>query len=531
MSDDPDFGEDVSFEESVPVPASPPPAKVNGSHAVFDEESAEVQLLRGVLGSGDSTAFLSLPAAALNLPQSIRIQSALRAGVAWDDAGAMIKAARLPLADYVTLSSGFVTSALIGLHAAELRRKWLAKRREELLQDALKNPAIDIDSLVKSLAELTAEQAVKREVRPITSFAYPSADDPNVLLGNDDYLGRGGGFLFVSHAGAGKSSWAMQACMSWALGRPWLGIRCNGPLKTLIIQAEDSDRYIGKIQASFAHVNKLTPQEVTQVARNCVIVRLKGVSGAAFFAELRRLVEREKPDLVVINPIYLYAEGDIGRSEFAQPFLVGLDAINKDEKFAYILIHHTGKPQAKGTNGKRAEVEDWESVYMGFGSSYLANWPRCSALLEPKAGQAGKYSLKLGKGGLNAGIVREVEQGAGKRLEPVTRINLCHSTERMEVGGRDRPVYYWESYEEDPAKAEAQKRGGRPKAGEFNDYALCFPVGLAKALPLAEVRRACISKKSVARPTFDRYIDEWVREGNVRRDDSVFGIPKYYLPI
>lgn len=315
------------------------------------------------------------------------------------------------------------------------------------------------------------------QARPITSYAYPQDDDPNTLLGNDDYLGRGGGMLFVSHAGAGKSSWIMDACMMWALGRPWMGIKCNPTkerrgLKSLIVQAEDSDRYIGKVFASFAHVNKLTEPEIEQLKNNCVIVRLKGVCGEAFERALKKLTVDHAPDLVAINPTYLYAQGDISKSEFAQPFLVGLDRVNKEEKWAYILIHHTGKPGAKGKDGKRAETEDWESAYMGFGSSYFANWPRCSALLEPVSGAQGKYTIKLGKGGFNAGVTKQNEFGMGA-TEPTTRIAIRHSTERMDVAGRDKPVYYWEI--DDTPAPESTTKAGRPAKYKFEDFISIMP--------------------------------------------------------
>jgi hypothetical protein len=327
-------------------------------------------------------------------------------------------------------------------------------------------------------------------VRPITSYAYPSDDDPNMLLGSEDYLGRGGGLLFVSHAGAGKSSWAMDACMMWALGRAWMQIKAHQPRKTLIVQAEDSDRYIGKIFASFAHVNKLTPDDLGLLTANCVIIRLKGVSGQSFFTALAALVAEHNPDLVVINPIYLYAEGDITRSEYAQPFLLGLDAVNRGEKFAYILIHHTGKPQAKGNNGKRAEVEDWESAYMGFGSSYLANWPRATILLEPVAGQPGRYQIKLGKGGFNAGVTKEVPHGVGTRQETVTRIAVRHSTDRMLVGGKERPVFYWEVDTDTPAAETVESKAKRGRPAIDPTHILQFiPKGREKALPAGQIFR------------------------------------------
>lgn len=372
---------------------------------------------------------------------------------------------------------------------------------------------------------------VTQKVSPITSFAYPSDDDPNMLLGSEDYLGRGGGLLFVSHAGAGKSSWAMDACMMWALGRAWMGIKSHHPRKTLIIQAEDSDRYIGKIFASFAHVNKLNESELATLKENCVIIRLKGVSGPAFFTELKALTTLHNPDLVVINPIYLYAQGDITRSEFAQPFLLGLDDANRAEKFAYILIHHTGKPQAKGNNGKRAEVEDWESAYMGFGSSYLANWPRCTILLEPTSGHPGRYQIKLGKGGFNAGITRTVEQGAGTRQEPVTRVAIRHSTDRMSVGGRDRPVYYWEVDANPPAEDAEDKTStrahGRPQKYQFSDYRSLFPPKQSIGLPLNELHRALLANGEIKKNILHQICRRWQEEGDIEIID-VHGQPRRY---
>lgn len=343
------------------------------------------------------------------------------------------------------------------LQAIALRLKVAASSAEdpdEILADASER----MDALRASAGR------ARSKPKPITAYRYPESNDPNILLGSDDYLGRGGGMLFVSHAGAGKSSWIMDGCMTWALGQPWMGIKPNGKLRSLIVQAEDSDRYIGKISASFAHVHSLDDETAHEVGERCQIVRVKGVSGHLFFNELRLLIAEVKPDLVVINPIYLYAEGDIGRSEFTQPFLLALDALNKDEKFAYILIHHTGKPQVKGKDGKRAEVEDWESAYMGFGSSYLANWPRCTALLEPVSGKTGSYMIKLGKGGLNAGVTKKVPQGAGFRDELTTRIAIKHSSRRLPTG---KPVYFWEADTEtegvDSAEGETRRAGGRTK--------------------------------------------------------------------
>jgi hypothetical protein len=327
-----------------------------------------------------------------------------------------------------------------------------------------------VDDYIKSLQAIANNQAFAVDPgEPATSYDWPDGDDPNILLGNDDFLSRGGGFLLVSHASAGKSSLVLDQCMFWALGRPAYGIKCNGPLKSLIVQSEDSRRYIGKIVRSFCEANQLNALERAQLAHNVVITKVKGIMGEQFFSRLRKLIALHKPDLVVINPAYLYAEGDISKAEYAQPFLVGLDALNKEEKFGYIIVHHTGKPERKDSKGNRAAVEDWESVYMGFGSSYFANWPRCSALLERRPGDEERYVLKLGKGRKNAGVTRIRNHEGVMRVEPTTQIPLRYSTQKKLINGKERGLVYWESdtYEEG---APVQRGGVREGAGRKAKY-------------------------------------------------------------
>jgi len=385
----------------------------------------------------------------------------------------------------------------------------------------LPTPAVHCDMTVDDDGPISPAPTPKVAPRPITDFSYPTSDDPNILLGEDDYLGRGGGMLFVSHAGAGKSSWIMDACMTWALGLPWMGIRCARPLRSLIIQAEDSDRYIGKIFTSFAHVHDLSSTKRTQLSQKCHIVRLKGVAGPQFFDELRRLTTDFAPDLVIINPIYLYAQGDIGRSEFTQPFLLSLDAVNKDEKFAYILVHHTGKPAARDKTGARPNIDDWESAYMGFGSSYLANWPRCTALLEPVPGDdRGRFLIKLGKGGLNAGVMATKEHDGVLRKERTTRIPIRHSTEKMIVNDIERPVYYWvtdDAPQPDPEPAGSRGKGGRKPTHDFSEIKDYVPKATDRPQSLSAIFNKVRQESSIPRNSLRDLLVRLAKEGTLER--------------
>ncbi len=520
----------IDDDEEVPVETAPPLAVIDNPEAhvlgwcILDEGSTLATAIAQGLTSADfySPAHAEIYRALYSLHQSktpIALDTlATQLGPRLPEVGGIPYL--LQISDMFALGTSTRVGHYIGKILKDSTTRREIARAKSVLEKADRGEDVDQAPVQKTETTLA--------VRPITSYAYPHEDDPNTLLGNDDYLGRGGGVLFVSHAGAGKSSWIMDACMMWAIGRPWMGIKCNGPLKSLIIQAEDSDRYIGKIFASFAHVNQLTPPELELLSANCKIVRLKGVSGAAFERALTELTTEHAPDLVIINPVYLYADGDISRSEFAQPFLVGLDRVNKAEKFAYILIHHTGKP-AKGKDGKRPELDDWESAYMGFGSSYFANWPRCTALLEPVPTQQGRFLIKLGKGGFNAGITKQVPQGSGFRDEPVTRIAIKHSQDRMPVNGKEKPVYYWEmDTDEQPAAEHASKKGnGAAPKYLFNDYRNVFPPKSSPGMVLSELHRRLIGNKDIKAGTLHAALKRWADEGDVEILTPV-GLPMRY---
>jgi DnaB-like helicase N terminal domain/AAA domain len=279
--------------------------------------------------------------------------------------------------------------------------------------------------------------------RPATDFTYPADDDPDILIGGEDFVGRGGALFLVSVTGAGKSPLQLDMCMDWALGRPWHGLRSAGPIKSLIIQHEDSDRYLGKIIGSYVFANKLTPEEEAMLRENLIVKSLRGCNGPDFYRELARLKRRHRPKMIGINPLYLYAEGDISKSEPALRAITNLERVNADRESAYFIIHHTGKPP-KRDDKQFSELEDWEAIYMGIGSSYWANWPRASMFLQPTE-DLGHYVLRLGKGAMNAGITHQVPQGAGYRLEAVTQIPLKHSTSKIKVEGRERPLILWEA--------------------------------------------------------------------------------------
>lgn len=76
--------------------------------------------------------------------------------------------------------------------------------------------------------------------RRLSELLCYAGNDPSELL-LYRFLCRCAGLLLVGPTGIGKSSLAMQMMILWALGRAAFGIVPKGPLKSVLVQAENDD--------------------------------------------------------------------------------------------------------------------------------------------------------------------------------------------------------------------------------------------------------------------------------------------------
>lgn len=318
------------------------------------------------------------------------------------------------------------------------------------------------------------------EARPLTAFEVPRDDDPNTLLGNR-YLCRGDGAMLVSTSGMGKSSLTLQAAAHWAIKRPFMGIQPQAELRSVVVQAEDSDGDIGEVWAGIKAGMKLTPEEVKKVQKNITIVSDSISRGATFLAKLRGIVRKHNPDIVWINPLMSFCDGDLSDAQDMGRFLrEGLNRINAKKKFAYFIVHHTPKPPSADKKGS-GEKKWNEIMYEGAGSADLTNWARAIMVLKACENE-GEFNLFLAKRGKRAGAVMEIPQGAAVRVEATTVIPLKHSSGKLNIEGRSKPLpmIYWEprtvvEEAEGEAGPEPKRQSADKVFAQANDVLKCFP--------------------------------------------------------
>lgn len=361
-------------------------------------------------------------------------------------------------------------------------------------------------------------------------FQLPPDNDPSILLGNR-YLNRGDAAVLSGTSGMGKSSMSLQMAFLWALGLPAFGIKPNGPLRSLVVQAEDSDGDVAEMWASMSRIMQLTEEQMELVNERVEIKTERILRGLPFVGMLKERVAAHKPDLVWLNPLQAFMDGDVTDSQDLGQFLRGdLNRLNSPPSFGYFIVHHTTKP----TIGKdRAERLWHEVMYDMAGGAEIINWARAIMSLRA-ATEEGEFNLVLAKRGRRAGVVKMVPHGAAAmREEPVTTIPLKHSEGRIEIEGikRGLPAIFWADRPADERPETDSKKGGRPEKFTFDDYRNLFPAHSTPGMEIGPLQKLLSTNLEIKKPVLHNALKRWAEEGCVEIISNTGHPKRYRLPV
>lgn len=412
--------------------------------------------------------------------------------------------------------SGTITTAQAGTHIETVKKLSLLRDIIRSATGAVEDcyaftgtTVAEIDELIGGvehrITNLRDRAGATDGIRGLMEFGLPAENDENTLLGKHRYISRGDSILIVSSAGMGKSALSLEWAILAALGRDFLGIKTQRPLKSLIIQAEDSDGDIGEVVYSICHAHKLTAEEKEQVNRNVIVVRDKVLRGPAFIARLRILVEKIRPDLAWLNPLHSFAGCKIeDATEIGQFLREGLNKANRHNRFAFMVVHHTPKP----ITGKAVADKKWhEFMYDAAGSAELVNWARAVITLKPTEVD-GDFHLVLAKRGKRAGVTEVVKGEFTDYLRPTIKIPCCHSKETIKIEGRteDFNVIHWQTRTVEIEIKDEEKKGQFKADYENGELLACFPATKEDGRPYSAIARMAAETCGVGKSTFARRV-------------------------
>lgn len=245
-------------------------------------------------------------------------------------------------------------------------------------------------------------QDLPDEVRTDFLETYNTLEDPNHIIGHGRWLCRGGSLLITGQSGIGKSSFTMQTACSWALGRELFGIPVKKALRIGVIQAECDVGDLAEAYQGVTSAMGLSRDDRNLLKENLRFYTETTKTGKDFADLVRKIVVRQKLDVMFCDPLLSYVGGDLSKQEVASHFLRNcIQPILKDTGCIIVFTHHEGKPKPK-------EVTEGQTIsdmaYSGLGSSELVNWARAIINVRRESKDYPIFSFNLTKRGKLAGM-------------------------------------------------------------------------------------------------------------------------------
>jgi hypothetical protein len=158
-----------------------------------------------------------------------------------------------------------------------------------------------------------------------------------------------------------------------------------------MIQNEDSHNDLVRMSEVLRHLNV----DPDLIEKNFWIENVRGKIGFEAVAVMGELIQQWKADLLLINPISAYHEGDISQNKDNVKFLYGdLGNLLRSNRIGILGFHHKVKPQKIAPKNQKDAIH--EIMYDTLGGSVLTNFFRGIIIISP-IGNSKVFKFTLAK--------------------------------------------------------------------------------------------------------------------------------------
>lgn len=322
-------------------------------------------------------------------------------------------------------------------------------RIAKIIEQAKEQAKQELSPFNKAIGE-GEEQILLRRFCDIPATPDQTQDENALIKGAKvAALAKGEGWIIAGEPGAGKSSFAQQFMFCAGAGKPCFGFEFTRPLHVLYLQSELQNHKLKLADNSLVFGLRSefhwTDEEIIRARENVAYDENSiGKVCEDLAKHLTRIFAQWPFDLLVIDPLITFAEGDLSLQKDAKAFfkdvwkLIGGRSYNVNGtpvKFGVIILHHMGKDNI-GKDGKKVEKGQFATA-----GSYVINaWARFQLNLR-----------KIGKNVYALQAVKNAEDGADWK----TADGEFTDTKYIKRAGRGER--YW--LEATPEEVTAAKQG------------------------------------------------------------------------
>lgn len=282
-----------------------------------------------------------------------------------------------------------------GETAASIVHNLATKRRTVMaLSGALseaRSPNISADGFLAKLVNTFTtmrDQGASGEIAAVTVRQLLDTEDDPYDWVIPNLLERGDRFMLTGGEGMGKSVLLRQIALCAAAGISPFGGGSFDPVKSLIIDNENSERQIRRGMRSLAAAMKdRGARDATEYTKVEWMGRID-ITKDLTLSRIHQTLDAVKPSLLVIGPLYRLTSGAITTDDEAAPILAALDTI-KARGIAILIEAHAGHSNTGAGGGRNMRPR---------GSSALLGWPEFGYGLQPSNQREGEFVLDRWRG-------------------------------------------------------------------------------------------------------------------------------------
>lgn len=200
------------------------------------------------------------------------------------------------------------------------------------------------------------------------SWQHPST--PQLI--SSGVLLPGTRMILFGKAGIGKSMAAMDLAFQLSVGGDWMGLQCC-QCSVMVVQVEVPKAEFQVRLAKYVCANALVPDDSLTWATEPYFK----ISAAGHLGQLKAVMDKHKPQVLILDPIYKMIAGDISKNDNVQRLLDDLDLIQAKHNTALVLIGHTRKLNTSVP----LDMVVWEDELIG--GKFFINWCDTAVVMLP----------------------------------------------------------------------------------------------------------------------------------------------------